>query len=109
MRFSHSAYIFSGECVSQSLCALWLRLSAKNWSDSIFSIAVCNASTSPMGVSNPFVPFFIRNLAPPPLQSVDMQGTPKAIASISALGIPSKSDESTNSEERSIFFRISVV
>ena len=51
-----------------------------------------------MGVSNPFVPFFIRNLAPPPLQSVDMQGTPKAIASISALGIPSKSYESTNSE-----------
>jgi hypothetical protein len=53
------------------------------------NIAAASASTSFFGTNNPFFPFSIKNRAPPPSQSVDMEGTPIAIASINALGIPS--------------------
>ena len=50
---------------------------------------------------------FLSEISRPTFAVGRYAGYSKAIASISALGIPSKSDES-NSEERSIFFRISV-
>src|SRR5699024_7854142 len=68
-------------------------------------VNICSAilSTSYIGTRIPFTLFPV-NSAGPVGQSVDMHGNPTPIASISALGIPSKLDESTN---KSYWHRVS--
>ena len=51
------------------------------------------AFSSMIGTSRPFTPSSIRVFGPPQGQSVETTGSPSAIASISALGSPSQSEE----------------
>ena len=52
-------------------------------------IAFASASAFPHSTITPFYPELISSLAPPGEQSVETHGSPIAIASIKAFGIPS--------------------
>ena len=80
----NSCLIFSASFPIMDAClGFWIRN----------SIALDNDKQSPTVTRTPFFPVSIKLLGPPQGQSVEMQGIPKDIASISALGTPSKLEE----------------
>ena len=87
--FSHLSTIFDTESFSWIFFAFSEIRFLHSALSAISFIAFTHASSPPTGIKKPLIPLSMTILAPPMGQSVQIEGSPNAMASIIELDIPS--------------------